>query len=276
MSTFPTPFTFSQSSLQDYADCPRRFQLRYIDELSWPAIESEPVAQNEKRQQEGQLFHRLVQQHLLGLPAAKLVELANTPNLERWWKNFNVNLTGLEDLSGFELYPELALSSPIGNHRLLAKYDLVAIKPGEKAIIFDWKTYAKRPRDEWMAARWQTRVYRSLLTLAGSHLNDGQLLVPEQIEMIYWFADFPDEPARFTYTSAQFKRDQSAIEKVIAEISKANEFPLTEDEKMCRFCVYRSYCNRGAQAGQLDEAESEMGSETAFDINFEQIGEIEF
>jgi len=54
------------------------------------------------------------------------------------------------------------------------------------------------------------------------------------------------------------------------------EFPLTEDEKMCRFCVYRSYCNRGAQAGQMDEAEAEMESEAAFDINFEQISEIEF
>jgi hypothetical protein len=30
------------------------------------------------------------------------------------------------------------------------------------------------------------------------------------------------------------------------------------------------------QAGQMDEADAEMESETAFDINFEQIGEIEF
>ena len=228
---------------------------------------------NEKRQQEGQLFHRLVQQHWLGLPADKLAELANTANLERWWQNYlGANL----QMDGFQKYTELTLSFPIGGHRLLAKYDLVAIRPGEKAVIFDWKTYAKRPRDEWMAARWQTRVYRSSLILAGSHLNGGRPLIPEQIEMTYWYADFPNEPARFTYTSAQFKRDQSAIEKVIHEISKADEFPLTEDEKMCRFCIYRSYCNRGAQAGQLDEAEAEMESETAFDINFEQIGEIEF
>ena len=30
-SILPVNFTFSQSSLQDYTDCPRRFQLRYID-----------------------------------------------------------------------------------------------------------------------------------------------------------------------------------------------------------------------------------------------------
>jgi len=61
-------FTFSQSSLQDYFDCPRRFQLRYIEHLAWPAVETEPVLENERRQQEGQLFHRMVQQHLVGLP----------------------------------------------------------------------------------------------------------------------------------------------------------------------------------------------------------------
>ena len=36
--------TLSQSSLQDYVDCARRFQLRYLDRLSYPAIESEPAA----------------------------------------------------------------------------------------------------------------------------------------------------------------------------------------------------------------------------------------
>jgi hypothetical protein len=68
----PSPFTFSQSSLQDYSDCPRRFQLRYIEQLQWPAVEAEPVMENEHHQQEGQLFHRMVQQHRIGLPDGKL------------------------------------------------------------------------------------------------------------------------------------------------------------------------------------------------------------
>ena len=268
------PFTFSQSCLQDYADCPRRFRLRYVDQLTWPAIDSEPVAENERRQQEGQLFHRLVQQHLLGLPTENLARLANTPNLARWWENYTVSNLGL---SGRTTFTECMLSAPLGAHRLLAKYDLIAIAPKkEKVTIVDWKTYAKRPRDEWLAARWQTRVYRFLLALAGAHLNGGQSLVPEQIEMVYWFADFPNEPARFKYTSAQFKRDQSIIERVINEISRTDKFPLTEDEKTCRFCVYRSYCDRGSQAGAMDETEAEMESEAAFDVNFEQISEIEF
>ncbi len=81
----PAPFSFSQSSLQDYSDCARRFQLRYIDQLHWPAVESEPVVENERRMLEGQIFHRMVQQHLLGVPKEKLERMANSSNLQRWW-----------------------------------------------------------------------------------------------------------------------------------------------------------------------------------------------
>ncbi|HUI88992.1 MAG TPA: PD-(D/E)XK nuclease family protein [Anaerolineales bacterium] len=270
VTTLPPPFTFSQSSLQDYVDCPRRFQLRYMDQLAWPALDSEPVIENERHQIEGQLFHRLAQQYALGLPAEDLLPMANTPNLERWWQHFR---QAFKSHPG--LHPELTLSAPIGHHRLVAKYDLVAVQDN-KAIIYDWKTSAKHPRDEWVSARWQTRVYRALLVQAGSGLNNGRAFGPEQVEMIYWYCDFPSEPTRFRYDANQFKRDWSAIEKVVEEISSAEEFPLTDEERMCRFCVYRSYCNRGVQAGHLDDAEAEMESEANFDVNFEQISEIEF
>ncbi len=272
-TNFPNPFTFSQSSLQDYFDCPRRFRLRYLDRLNWPAVESEPVVEIERRQQEGQVFHRLVQQHLLGIPAEKLSRLANTPNLERWWQNYVGTDLGIND---YAKYVEPSLSAPLLQQRVLAKYDLIAIQTGRKALIVDWKTYARRPRDEWLAAHWQTRVYRSLLVMAGAHLNHGQALRPEQVEMVYWFADFPSEPARFRYQADQFQRDRSALESLIAEIASAAQVPLTEDEKKCRFCVYRSFCERGRQAGEGLESETGGETESAFDINFEQIGEIEY
>jgi len=273
-SQIESPFTFSQSSLQDYADCPRRFQLRYIEQLAWPAVETEPALENERRQQEGLLFHRLAQQHLIGLPAEKLARLANTPDLNRWWDNYLASdLRGLKDLGG--LYPELTLSAPLGEHRLLAKYDLIAVQSDKKAFIYDWKTYRKRPRDEWMAARLQTRVYRALLIQAGAHLNKQTRFQPEQIEMIYWYADFPAEPARFPYLSAQYKRDWDTLTGLIAEIAARRNFPLTADEEKCAYCPYRSYCERGAEAGILEE----MGEETeleSIEVNFEQIQEIEF
>ncbi len=287
MNTQPFQLTtLSQSSLQDYMDCAQRFKLRYLDRLSYPAAETEPTLENEKHQQEGEYFHRLVQQHLIGIPAEQIEKFANTMNLQRWWENFqsSKDLTGLRealmkrskggrDLSG--LHPEATLSAPLGKYRLLAKYDLITIQNG-KAVIYDWKTYRKRPRTEWLSARMQTRVYQALLVKAGAHLNNGKPFEPEQIEMIYWFADFPNDPARFAYSSAQFKRDWDLLLKLSEEIASAPSYPLTEDRQKCLYCTYRSYCERGIQAGNMEQAEAEMEAEELFDLNFEQIGEIAF
>jgi hypothetical protein len=282
--SLPAGFAFSQSSLQDYSDCPRRFQLRYIEQLKWPAVESEPVLENERRQQEGQLFHRMVQQHLIGLPATVVSRQSSVvglpdpaippfghgASLSRWWDNY---LAYKFEMDGYARRAELTLTAPVGTCRLLAKYDLVAVRPGERALIYDWKTYQKRPRDERMAARLQTRVYRALLVQAGAYLNGGTALVPEQIEMIYWYADFPSEPACFPYKATQYKRDWDGLTSLINEIVNHRHFPLTEDEKKCAYCAYRSYCNRGEKAGSLDEMETELSEP---EINLEQIAEIEF
>ncbi len=268
----PTPFTFSQSSLQDYSDCPRRFRLRYIEQLSWPAIESEPVVEFERRQQEGQLFHHLVQQHVLGLPADKLARLASSDSLRRWWRNY---LSADLGIHGYAQHAEIALAAPFGEYRLVAKYDLVAIQNG-KGIIFDWKTFAHRPRPETLSARWQTHVYPALLVKAGSHLNNDETFDPNNVSMMYWLAEYPSEPVTFNYDVGLFKRDTSAIERLVEEISSTRDFPLTDDERMCRFCVYRSHCDRGVAAANWSELEDDSAEPAAFDVNFEQIGEIEF
>ncbi len=274
-------FSFSQSSLQDYADCPRRFQLRYIEQLTYPANEFEQAIEYEKHQQEGQQFHRLIQQSLIGIPTKNLTKLANTPNLARWWENFlRFRQTSLMKMEG--MYPEVTLSAPLGEFRLLAKYDLIAFKD-EKVFIYDWKTYRRRPRNEWLAARWQTRVYRALLIAAGTKLNGGKPIIPKRCEMVYWFANFPGEPSIFPYSDVQYERDWDALISLTKEIksaidastSLATGFPQTEDRNTCTYCPYRSYCDRGVQAGDFENVEAEMDVEVLFDVKFEQIGEIE-
>ena len=274
LTKLPPSFTFSQSSMQDYFDCPRRFQLRHIEHLAWPAVETEPVLENERRQQEGQLFHRMVQQHRVGLPVEKLQKLASSPDLGRWWGNYLAQPFELDD---YAQYSEMTLIAPVGTYRLLAKYDLLAILPGQKGIIYDWKTTQKRPKDEWMAVRMQTRIYRALLVQAGAYLNGGVAIAPDQVEMIYWYSDFPAEPTRFLYTAAQYKRDWETLTSMINEISHHLHFPMTEDDKKCSYCPYRSYCNRGVRAGTSGEAQAEADESAAeFSLNFEQVAEIEF
>ncbi len=54
-------------------------------------------------------------------------------------------------------------------------------------------------------------------------------------------------------------------------------FPLTDDERKCAYCTYRSFCDRGGKAGTTSEAEAELSAaKTEFNLTFEQIAEIEF
>ena len=284
--TLPDNFQFSQSSLQDFADCQRRFQLRYIQQRAWPAVEAEPAIDNELYMQRGARFHHMLHQYFLGVPAQHIAnQVRDDEIVNRWWANFT-DLSDFANLTGHK-FPEISLSAPIAEARIVAKYDLLTLTPGpspsgsgEQAIIYDWKTSRKQPKREWLIQRLQTRVYPYLLVRAGAQLNDGLAIKPKQIEMIYWYSDFPDQPAHFPYSQKQFKEDEAYLTRLIEEIRSISEedAPLTEDERRCRFCIYRSLCNRGVGAGPLEEAEGDWESEEGFELelDFEHIAEIEY
>ncbi len=282
--SIPDGFTFSQSSLQDFVDCRRRFQLRYLKRLAWPAVESEPVLEAELHLQQGAIFHRLVQQHLVGVPGDRLEGMATGDELARWWANyleFHQSLSGSGELSG-RSYPEVLLAAPLGGYRLGAKYDLVVILPDGRARIYDWKTGPrggrKRQSRRWLAERLQTRLYPYLLVRAGASLNAGQGLQPESVEMVYWFAGRPGEPERFTYNLQAYQEDEAYLVDLIETIQRLGEgeFPLTSQIRRCAYCVYRSLCERGARAGDLEDAEFDFEDADNLDVDFEQIGEIEY
>jgi len=276
----PVDLQFSQASLQDFVDCPRRFYLRYVLRVAWPAVAAEPVEEYERHQQLGLTFHRMVQQHLVGIPEARLTPLATDPDLERWWRNYCVYRPA-ELLPDTTRYPEITLTAALTERRLLAKYDLIVVQPGLRAVIFDWKTSPKRSKPATLKARLQTRVYRYLLARAGAHLNGGQLLNPTQIEMIYWFAEHPEAPVRLPYDAAQYHDDEGYLAGLIEQILSLDEdaFLPTEDERRCAYCPYRSYCDRGVQAGALGDDETEAVEDVAelrVGFDFEQIAEIAF
>ncbi|MFN2196490.1 MAG: PD-(D/E)XK nuclease family protein [Anaerolineales bacterium] len=258
----PDNFVFSQGSLQDYRDCRRRFQLRYLQRLAWPAVQAEPQLENERHMQLGARFHRLVQQHLSGVPADRLTPAAEDEKLALWWRNFLASRDKMPALGGkplleLPLEAEITLSAPLLDTRLVAKFDLIAAAPDGRLVIFDWKTSSRRPRRSWLAQRLQTRVYPYLLVRAGRDLNRGQPVSPEQVTLVYWFAGFPDDPERFSYQTADFERDAADLEALVSEISRLgpDEFDLTDVFERCRFCQYRSLCDRGEKAGFLDEGE---------------------
>ena len=318
INTLQSKIQFSQASLQDFVDCRRRFQLRYLYRLAWPALEAEPAVENERAMQQGALFHHMIQQHLSGVPVERLDAMASAQegqaelekpqayNLARWWQNYLAYAGDLLSIKKVEIqnlsqdtkdtkerliYPEVTLFSSLAEHRVVAVYDLILVNPGQSALILDWKTSRKRTARQWLSEKLQTRIYPYLLVKAGAHLNKNSISVgrqfsagcfpiPEQIEMIYWFAEYPADPERFTYDTSQFRQDEAYLTSLIQEISALGEadFPLTTHFERCHFCTYRSLCERGVRAGSFDKIEDSGLAEQApeQDFDFEQVGEIAF
>lgn len=272
--SLPPDFQFSQSNLQDYVDCARRFELRYLERLLWPAVETEPVAEHERHMQRGSDFHHLVHQHLVGLPADVLTASIMDDELRGWWQGYLGS--GFLDSLPEQRYAEHTLTMPFAGRRLLAKYDLVAVEPGERVIIVDWKTSQRKPARQRLQQMLQTHVYPYVLAHAGAHLNGGAVILPEQIEMVYWFTADPDNPERFEYGVAQHIMNADMLENLAAEIERRSVFDLTTDTRHCRFCTYRSLCDRGIGAGGMDEVDLLEDREDDIDFDFDQIMEVEF
>lgn len=279
MTALPPDFQFSQSSLQDAADCLRRFWLRYVQQIRYPAPVAAPVGAYELHLLRGDRLHRLIQATLNGMPEdAVRASAADDPVVAGWYEAWLLHgLTGLPD---GQRRAEIELSAPAPGfleRRIVAKYDLLAEGDGQIAIV-DWKTAARAPSARDLAERWQTILYRWLLARARPDI------APEAIAMIYWYAGDPARPTRLPYSAAQFERDavriQERIGALLGDLTAGEDaFPKTPDDRRCRFCSYRTLCERGDRPGDLAELiEEPLAGDDLSDlrIDFEQIAEIAF
>lgn len=272
-----TPFNFSQASLQDFADCARRYQLRYLTQLAWPAPQAAPIREHEQQMVRGDRFHRLAQQALNGVPLPRLddtVSAAQDVDLNLWWQQFK---RLLPELQNGQAYVEHTLSMPFGSHRLAAKYDLIQVIPETgNAVIWDWKTSPKRTARSMLQNRLQSLVYPYLLLKAGADLHAGSAWEPAQVRMMYWFPADPTRPEKFQIDEAWVKQTEKRLQRLVEDIGLRAEydFEKTPDEKACRFCVYRSFCERG-EIGAMNEEDQDIEF-LDLETPFEQVAEISY
>lgn len=284
MTVFPRGFKFSQSNLQDYRDCARRFELRHLQRRQYPAPVAEPLEALERHRQRGEHFHRLVQQHQSGIDEGILTRSVQDDEVQGWWQSYlafaKAHLTGVG-----RRFAELSMYTEVEGHRLTAKYDLVSVNDG-RVVIFDWKTSQFKPKRSALEQRLQSIVYPFVMAQAGGQLlgaREGSMGIdPSRIEMWYWFTAAPAEPEKFAYDAAKYTADHDVIADYIREISARTHFEKTQNLRHCNYCVYRSLCDRGQRAGdadvmgeysEADTFDTEIGD---FKFDFDQVAEVEF
>lgn len=263
-------FSFSQSSLQAYADCARRFWLAYVEQLPWPAVEAAPVYEHEQLMRIGATFHRLVERSEIGM-APDQVSAGLVPPLSTWYEAYvrqrpadlPSETVEVEQVLAIPFTPDpssgAATAGPPVVYRLAAKYDLIAAERDGRVVIVDWKTAKRRGDPGTLRQRLQSIVYPYVLVEASAALPWGPIR-PEQVEMRYWFTAAPGEPVVFRYDGAQHDANRQRLQRLLAEIvagRREADFPKVADTEpnrrhLCAYCVYRSRCDRGQAAGNLD------------------------
>lgn len=256
-NVLPAGFRFSQSNLVDYGECKRRFLLRYVKDIDWPAPVTSAADEYEAAIERGQRFHRLVHQAALGLDVSDVVEGSDDALLKQWWHNYQHHPPALPAGSVFS---EIEVSVPLGDYRLVAKFDRFIVTEDGRVVIVDWKTGRRRPDQDQLRASWQTVVYRYVAVEGSSRLANGRPIAPEQVSLIYWHAAYPDSLEPIGYSQTEHAEARRRLEGIVAEIEAFETdvgFAKTDDWSLCRRCEFRSYCGRGRVAGDEWEIREE-------------------
>jgi hypothetical protein len=242
--------TLSKGKLADFQACRRRFQLRYLLQLPWPAMPFE--GQDVEALRLGRRFHQVLHRHFIGLPV--LDEIQSEPKLRRWWEHFTDNGPALPPGKRF---PELSLTVPIGQHRLVGRFDLLVLGP-KKALIVDWKTESRPRVEARLRGELQTRIYLALVAESGSALSIGPALdrpiKPEHISITFWYAGASPPALTIDYDRDRHTENWTMLKALVAEIEDQmaldGPWPMTGDWSRCERCPFQIYCKR--QTGVLN------------------------
>ncbi len=196
----------SQSHLSQFTRCPRKFQYRYLEQWGLPTCDSQ-----RDQQTLGSQFHNLLQQREMGLDIQPF--LKDSPPLQQWFEAL------------LQFPPPFIIGERRSEHQqtmvcegfmLVVVYDLL-IQNSQQAQILDWKTYT-RPRNlSDLLNDWQTRLYPYLLVETSSYS-------PEQVSMVYWFAQIRGKASHslvLPYDSAQHQQTQEQLRQVLSQLRQS-------------------------------------------------------
>lgn len=254
----------SRSGLETFLRCQRRFQLKHLQKLPWPAP---PEGEDLNRHlQNGALFHQFVAQYYLGSRLEFLdVELLPI-EVKRWWDAFLKHPPRVPE-DGLILV-ETTFTVPVNRWQLVGRIDLL-VQSSEGIHIYDWKTGASRSESD-LLNDWQTRLYMLLLWEGYSALGLNALPAG-QLAMTYWFARDPGQPITLRADEEWQKSNRESIVQIIDQINArledpAKVWPLTDDLRECAVCPFRNYCGRFEAASLAGRPLSEQSGEWEYDV----------
>ncbi len=240
-----SPITsISQGHLNIWETCQRKYQYKYLEELSLPEADSS----SQEKKLLGSNFHLLMQQKELGLDVSSLA--SSDPKLQAWLEAFEHQPPAMiegdrlcEHRRTLEMTIEMSLHHSDNRDRnqayfvLTAIYDFLILSD-RNAQILDWKTHQVAIAFDKLKTNWQTRLYLYLLAKTTNY-------APEQLSMTYWFANTA-ESVIIDYSQAEYISTETQLKQILTEINQAINYPkLPLHSSNCNHCEFRDRCDRG-------------------------------
>jgi PD-(D/E)XK nuclease superfamily len=227
----------SQAHLQTLEICLRKFQYLFLEPVALPRIESDSV-----QQQLGHQFHRLMQQHALGLDIQPM--LVDNPLLQDWFQQFQQCPPPIVSGTHHSEHQRTLIFEGIA---LTAVYDLL-IQNAAQAQILDWKTYRRPINPQQIQNSWQTRLYLFILTETSDYR-------PEQLSMTYWFAQAnEDHTLDIPYSATLHQQTRADLLALLSPLQKwleSPQVPLPQTDFAAGHCISLNHrcpfvfpCNR--------------------------------
>jgi hypothetical protein len=226
----------AQGQLNLLTLCPRKFQHMVLDQFGTPTSPDQ-----QERITRGDRFHRLMQQHELGLirqsadPQEQLLQQC---------------VTDLMQVAPELFAPALFRQSEhrrtleINGFAIAVIYDLLILQENQAQII-DWKTYPRPIKGDRLAQDWQTRLYLFVLAETADY-------EPDQLSMTYWFIEPGQTPQnlRFSYNATLHQQTQQELTQLLSRLTEwlkkydEGEALPQNDGRHCQVCAFAVRCQK--------------------------------
>lgn len=243
--SLPIDFVASATALECYESCPRRFQHRYL--LHSPTAGPDP--ESARRMQRGELFHKLVLWHDLGLDTDVVLHNAGDPVLDEQWAAYESFQQRPGSHAG-SMRHDQSLIARCAGYPVLAQVDALRCEPDGRVTIYDWKT-SERPDRSRLSDSQQTRIYPYVVWHVLRGRDHPALTDPGQIRLVYWFPSHPGDPFEIAYSSERLAAATDWLEDLLTAMTDDTLFTMTHDRTRCQNCEYIAHCGVRPEDGAV-------------------------
>lgn len=202
----------SPNMLKTYTECPHKFYLRYIRQISAP--------QKETPFEKGKKIHALANYYLKGFDIDKLANTLNTEE-KRIWESLKTN----EYFNKEYVNSEYNLSCKIGEYWVGGRLDAV-VKDGNNYYILDYKTGSIPQNPEY---DYQTMIY----------LLSAKRIFKNANKISFIYIDLKNNQNHIIELNDKL---QSEYEKEIQKICNTIEHDKTYTKTCTKHCEFKKIC----------------------------------